>query len=60
MARDRATERVEAEHLLNGQRQAIYALAEIHRPRRHEDLHRPALAEHHDAAARAARIARVT
>jgi hypothetical protein len=57
---DRPAERVQPEHLLHRQRQAVDALAEVHRPRRHEDLHRPALAEHHDAAARTARIARVS
>ena len=56
---DRAAERIEPEHLLNRQRQPVDPFAEIDRSRCHEHLYRPALAEHHGVAARAARIARV-
>jgi hypothetical protein len=46
-------------HRRHRQRQPVDALAEVHWPRRHEDLHRPAPAGHPDAAARAARTTRV-
>lgn len=55
-----ATLEREAEHFLHRQRQPVDALAEIYWPRRHKDFHRPAMTEHHDAAARAARIARIS
>ena len=54
--KDRPAERVEAEHLLHSKREAVDPLAVVHRPRRHVDLYRPALAERHDIAARIVRV----
>ena len=54
----RAAERVEAHRLLNQQRQAVYALAEIRRTRGHVDA-QPAGGRDHREAARIARIIRV-